>query len=244
MKHIYIVLAGLFGIAGIELCVRWSDMGTFSIGYLFNFLPMTAFLLAFVASWKIPRTATHMVAIPLCLVVLAAWGVITLFMEIVITATTEVTDERKYDDVLEDYWQSEEALVSHFPRPIPPNAKEVEFSFHPAFLQGGAHIQLRYSLPSEVISELYGHFSEKKTMLFVGGNMNDHINMKEGMPTTFFYTSGFDTDDFPDDYEIMIFDQVLREEDRPEGHYWNHGQSHGVAISRKRNEIVYWAESW
>ncbi|GAJ14113.1 unnamed protein product, partial [marine sediment metagenome] len=79
---------------------------------------------------------------------------------------------------------------------------------------------------------------------FIGGDTNAHMNMKEGMPTTFFYTGGSDNHEFPDDYEVMIFDNVLKEEDRPEGHYWNHGQSHGVAISKKRNEIVYWAESW
>jgi hypothetical protein len=49
---------------------------------------------------------------------------------------------------------------------------------------------------------------------------------------------------FPDDFEIMIFDPVLPESERAEGHYWNHGKSHGVAISTNRNEIVYWAEAW
>lgn len=64
------------------------------------------------------------------------------------------------------------------------------------------------------------------------------------MPTTHFFTSGSDNREFPDDFEIMIFDEVLKEENRPEGHYWNHGDSHGVAISKEKGEIVYWAESW
>jgi len=25
---------------------------------------------------------------------------------------------------------------------------------------------------------------------------------------------------------------------------WNHEESHGVAISKLRNEIVYWAQEW
>jgi hypothetical protein len=49
---------------------------------------------------------------------------------------------------------------------------------------------------------------------------------------------------FPDDYEVMIFDSVLPESERPPGFYWNHGRGHGVAISTNRSEIVYWAESW
>ena len=39
----------------------------------------------------------------------------------------------------------------------------------------------------------------------------------------------------------LIFDEVRKE--KPTGS-WNHGHSHGVAISKKRHEIVYWAEVW
>ena len=161
-----------------------------------------------------------------------------------ISSTSEVTDIKKYEQILDDYWDFNKNLVAHFPRPIPPEANDVKFSFLPPFMQGGAHIQLRYSLPSDTISDLYNRYSEKKTRSFIGGDTNEHMNMKEGMPTTFFYTSGSDNLEFPDDFEIMVFDEVLKEEDRPEGHNWNHGHSHGVAISRTRNEIVYWAESW
>jgi len=70
------------------------------------------------------------------------------------------------------------------------------------------------------------------------------MNSKDGMPTTCFFTSDDGQREFPKDYEIMIFDKVFKDEDRPKGFYWNHGYCHGVAISRKRNEIVYWAECW
>jgi hypothetical protein len=61
------------------------------------------------------------------------------------------------------------------------------------------------------------------------------------MPTTSFYTSGSKDHSFPNDYEIMAFDALPKE---GEHRNWNHGQSHGVAISTQLNEIVYWAESW
>ena len=83
-----------------------------------------------------------------------------------------------------------------------------------------------------------------KTKSFFGGYSGDHINMKEGMPTTDFHTSGSSDRKFPKDFEVMIFDKILKKEDRPDEFYWNHGRSHGVAISKQRNEIVYWAEHW
>lgn len=81
-------------------------------------------------------------------------------------------------------------------------------------------------------------------MSFIGGDRHDHLSVSNGMPTTYFMTSGSDDDSFPQDYEVMIFDPIYPESERPEGFYWNHGKSHGVAISTNRNEIVYWAESW
>ncbi len=245
LNRIYLALGILFGIAGVVQCVRWnSSFGITTTGYLLNFIPATVFALAYVAGRKFPRKITHVLVIPSCIIALVCWSFIAIGVEMLIGATTEVTDTRKYEEILDNYWNCNKALVSHFPRSIPASAKDVHFSFLPAFLQGGTHIQLRYSLSPDEISELYDRFSKKKTKSFIGGDSNNHMNMKEGMPTTFFYTSESDNHKFPDDFEIMIFDEVLKEEDRPEGFYWNHGESHGVAISKKRNEIVYWAEAW
>ena len=139
-------------------------------------------------------------------------------------------------------WNQE--LVSHFPDSIPQSATLKKFCHFPGFLQGGAYIQLRLELPEKEIAQLYDRFLQQRTKSFFGGDMSRHMNETNGMPTTFFYTGDSDKQSFPDDYEIMIFDPIFPESERPEGFYWNHGTSHGVAISTNRNEIVYWAESW
>ena len=133
-------------------------------------------------------------------------------------------------------------LVGHFPLSIPSNATKPRLSYFPGFLQGGAHFQIRYRLPIADIMNLYDRFSQEKTKSFFGGNSNDHMNQTNGMPTTSFYTGAEKYGKFPADYEVMIFDTVLT--NRPAGYYWNHGRSHGVAISTSRTEIVYWAERW
>jgi hypothetical protein len=139
-------------------------------------------------------------------------------------------------------WQSELQLLAQFPETIPVYAKKPRMSFYPGFLQGGAHFQIRYGLPPDEIRSLHGAFAKDKTKSFFGGDCNDHMNQSNGMPTTSFYTGPEGHGKFPKDYEIMIFDAVLT--NRPPGFYWNHGRSHGVAISTSRNEIVYWAEAW
>jgi len=134
-------------------------------------------------------------------------------------------------------------IVHHFPKSIPKSATLKRFLctvYHLFNTQG--YIQLRLQLSKEEIKQLYSQFSEKKTKSFFGGDNNSHANQKEGMPTTFFYTA--DLKSFPDDYEIIIFDKIIPDTERTEDFRWNHGTSHGVAISKKRNEIVYWAEMW
>jgi len=156
----------------------------------------------------------------------------------------EIKSVRKYRELKTKLWH-EPDLIEHFPEDIAPNATNSKLSYYPGFLQGGAHFQVRYQLPSHQIEELYVMFKGKGTKIFVGGNTNIHMNEENGMPTTSFYTSdvdGYEGTFFPDDYEIMILDEIPPEV--PEGHSWNHGRSHGVAISKTKNEIIYWAELW
>ena len=70
------------------------------------------------------------------------------------------------------------------------------------------------------------------------------MNMEDGRPTTYFRTSTKNTRTFTEDYEIMIFDQISKKSNRPKDNYWNHAECHGVVISKEKNEIIYWAESW
>jgi hypothetical protein len=189
--------------------------------------PTVVFLLAWSAVREPARRPTHITVAVFCGITFLTWGVITISVELFGQATTEVTDTENYLDVLDEVRKSYGELVVHFPPSIPSDAQSVSFSFLPAFLQGGMHFQLRCSLPVRTISELYDRFSAQTTKVSIGDS------------TPLFYTGGADHINFPDDFEIMVFDEA-DENNRPA----NHGQGHGVAISRQRNEIVYWAETW
>ena len=242
-NRIYLILAVLFGVVGVVQCVRWGsvNLGMPMTGFLPNFLPATAFLTVYIVNKTTAKKVVHVIAVLLCLLWIGYWGLFTLVIEMFISAGTPVTDVGKYNAVVSRF---DENLVSHFPRPIPSDAREVRFSFLPGFLQGGAHIQLRYSTSPDKIVGLYDRFSAIRTKSVFGGDKTDHINSEEKTLTTYFYRSGSSDDRFPDDYEIMILDKIPTKGEREQFGYWNHGQCHGVAISKKRNEIVYWAEEW
>ncbi len=249
LRRVFLFLSLVFLIVGVLQCFRWvqwdSEISCFAL-LLINLLPFVMFggFYLILRKWK-KTMWLHAAAVVLCICALVVYGLVAVGLESLVRATAEVTNIKKYERILNEYWTEEHmgcrGMVSHFPRPIPKGAKNVAFSFQPSFMSA-AHIQLRYSSDRKTIGALYKEFSQSKTKSFFGGNTNDHMNVEEGMPTTVFYTSRSGDNRFPDDYEIMIFDEVLKE--RPEGFYWNHRRSHGVAISRKRNEIVYWAECW
>jgi len=238
-----LILAALLTLWGIVQCLRWVGYPEAAVRYAVNFLPPVFFALVYLKVRKTSNRLVHAMAASVVVIGVLATAFVNLALEVTLRWRVEITDVRRYERILAEHWRSDE-LVTHFPRPIPADTRNVRFAFFPGFMQAGQHVQLRYATSPETIRALYEKFSGRKTKSYVGGNCNNHMNMKEGMPTTFFYTSGTGDRRFPADYEIMIFDEVLKEEHRKPGFYWNHGRSHGVAISLERNEIVYWAEAW
>ena len=172
--------------------------------------------------------------------VFVIWLMLTMF-------PNKVTKVSKYEEIRHKLWHSP-TLIAHFPDKIPADANDVRLSYFPGFLQGGAWFQVKMTLPEDRISQLFEEFDLKKVKSVHGGGSYDHENSEVGMPTTLFRTSKSDSSDssrnfvgegFPEDFVIM----VLGAKDSARGS-WNHGCSYGVAISKFRREIVYWAEDW
>jgi hypothetical protein len=155
------------------------------------------------------------------------------------------TDRKKYEAIVSG-WDST-GLVQHFPRAIPTNAKSSAFAALPGYLQGGAWIQLRAELPADEVQKIYDEARQISRQHHDGGNATTHTSgspdeIMKRLPSTYFYTSGSEDETFPSDYRVFIFD--ARSYGTDSSFEWNHGTSRGVAVSLKRNEVVYWAESW
>lgn len=149
-----------------------------------------------------------------------------------------VTDVSRYTEIRSG-WTG--GLADHFPVKIPSEATDVRLSFYPGFLQGGAHFQVRMTLPPEMVAAIEKDVSSRATHRFCGGGgMSQHENEPNGVPTTFYYTSGTTEHAFPDSFLIY----VLKATDAGVGFAWNRGSNAGIAISKITNTVVYWCESW
>jgi hypothetical protein len=244
----YLALTIIFLLIGLCLSFAWRDYNAFSLmkrsaiawGPAFFFFVVYGLSLCFQSVWF------KWITVTISIIGIGYWLLMSAALMFLGPAVSSVTKVSRYEPIIEAV-QGEEGdnpLTMHFPRSIPEDAENVRFFFQPPFLQGGLVLQLRYKTTPEKINELYDRFSEQSTRSYFGGSMYEHMNMDDGMPITDFYTNDSGSREFPVDYEIMIFDEPLSEPGQGERHYWNHGESHGVAISREHNEIVYWAEDW
>jgi hypothetical protein len=169
----------------------------------------------------------------------ARYAIRKSFNDLLIPQT--VTDVSEYPSLLSKWSQS--GLTAHFPSSLPSTATDVRLSSFPGFLQGGPHLQLYVRLPLQeaaAIGERYVHLA---THTFQGGDTNDHANESNGVPTTFFYTSGTKDTKFDSSFTIYVLSSKPAKL-AVEGGLWNHGESCGLAVNRKNGVVVYWAESW
>ena len=149
------------------------------------------------------------------------------------------TDPKKYSSLLTKWTPT--GIVAHFPNPLPPAATNVKLSSFPGFLQGGAWFQVRLTLPAAEVSNAYDAAAKAAKDFYDGGSFFTSTNAKNGgLPGTSFHTSDTEQQtDFPADYRIFVFAAQSSG-----GNTWNHGQSHGVVVSKQRNEVIYYAENW
>jgi hypothetical protein len=241
--NIYLLLSGILGIAGIFFCIRWSSHGIARLPYL-AFVPSFMFLMIYILDKYVKNRIMHFIFIPVFVICISFCGFVFVVTEFFLHITSPMTNPAEYVKIISESERLNKSLINHFPRKIPVNAKHIKFYYYPGFFQEGAHLQLRYETDPEEINKLYKRFSKLKTKSFIGGDTNLHLEEEYGMPTTIFYTSNSKDKKFPEDYEIMVFDEIPESNDEGVHPYWNHGKTHGVAISKKRNEIIYWAESW
>lgn len=154
--------------------------------------------------------------------------------------TETITNLRRYREIRSQLW-SNQSQINHFPQNIPADAKDVHLAYSPGFLQGSSYFQLRLKQPPQEIKKILLNYRGIAKNKYQGGDTNDHTNLPNGVPTTFFYTSDSAQESFPATYEIL----VLNAENRgTPGFKWNHGDSYGVAIDSSASEIVYWTEVW
>jgi len=154
----------------------------------------------------------------------AAFGLIALD-----AAATVTTDAGKYETVLKRKGYPNDPLTSFFPETIPDSAKNPEFRYNPAFMQGSEDIALKFETDSDAIENLTDEFSKKARWTGKAGSREAE---KHGI-----FTGTFPK--LPEDAVVYVFfSRPYRADD------WNHGRRGLAVVSRQHNEVLFLASDW
>jgi len=109
-------------------------------------------------------------------------------------------------------------------------------------LQGGGWIQVRMTLPTAEVSKIYDDATKTAKDFYDGGSRYTSVNSKtNGLPGTSFHTSDSQNyTEFSKDYRVFVFAAKDAGGTPP----FQSGNCYGVVVSKKHNEVIYYAENW
>ena len=146
------------------------------------------------------------------------------------------TRTEKYSTLITEWTPT--GLVAHFPNPLPATTSNIKLS---AFPGRGAWFQIRLTLPPAEVSKVYDDASKIAKDFYDGGTSYTSVNSKtNGLPGTAFHTADKEQAEFPGDYRIFVF----AAQDAGGTPPFQSGKCYGVVVSKQRNEVIYYAESW
>lgn len=153
-------------------------------------------------------------------------------------------DPADYKEILEILEYGQWNWLRHFPPKIPENASNVSLYWNKGFLQSSLFLQLRFELPSDEIQSILEQSRAR------AAKKPDSKRPLSDLPPVFPLSAGEVEPllDWPRDFEIIVFNYGKGGNANDEGYgtkeYWDIRYSYGIAISIKRNEIVYWGEEY
>jgi hypothetical protein len=173
----------------------------------------------------------------LTLVLMIILGIVMLCLfcfRVLQESTTVTTDVTRYERVLRITGYPQNPLTKYYPASIPDSADNVMFSFMPAIGQGGQNTDLKFSADRYSIESYDTAFSQLAQWEGKAGSPEAEQNgIFLGTLAVFGYP------ELPSDFTVY----VLEANPYQPGN-WNHGSLSLVAISPKRLEIIFHAESW
>jgi hypothetical protein len=149
----------------------------------------------------------------------------------------------RYHDALANWKSRKGSLTVHFPPSIPSNAKHVFLRADGKPLLSTAVLELSYQVSPEDLRRIEAEFSSKTKRVLKGTSgwtePRDPADTKT--PPIAFYTRDWPHGaDLPSEYRVY----VIHYEGWGYTRAYSKGNSYGIAVSAKRNQVIYWATEW
>ncbi len=236
-----LILIGTFFNYGLNRLFK-PPKWLFALNYLLGLLPLVSFII--VHKLKKHRKLTISGC---CIGILITFFVILILNSVIgfgYSAKPE-TNVADYKDALERLGYPKREWLSHFPPNIPTNAENANFYWSKGFLQASMFIQLRLTLPKSEIESILKKSQARKVKF-----PNDRkVFQQDKLP--FMPLGAGESEilvEWPEDFEIIVFQYgkpgYYKEEGYGTQEYWDKTYNYGIAVSKQRNEVIYWSEAY
>jgi len=155
----------------------------------------------------------------------------------------EITTLSSYQVIKNKMWHEPE-LIAHFPEKLPKDIQEGQLLFMPPYLMSPGVFQIKLKYTGDEINTLFNEFAQNKIAYYQSEKGFYDYKGKYDLPDALlsYYIGDPNNIAFPSDYVVIVL--FLSSNPRAIGDRWNHAKISGVAINKKSNEIVYFAEFW
>ncbi len=224
LRNGYAICAFVMLLAGLVMAYHWVDWyHTGVLLALLNLFP--AIIIGGNAYYMMVPNATKKSWSDAGLVVLLIGGCIGMnyFAGDFHRHLAHITDPRQYGETLRNHWAGDPA-IAHFPKTIPTYARNLRFNSLPGFGQGGTETTLIFTTTADRIAALYRDYTKKASV-----KSYDHEIL--GGFVQYSYTP---PSVFPRDFTFFLLNNPNTVQNS-----MGYG---GLAISKQRNEVCYWAK--
>jgi hypothetical protein len=229
MRNLIRAVCVVMVLVGVSVAVHWAVAYHMPLtgAFFLNALPILIGIVfgIFLGIRRPPNPGFYLTGLRVCLVVAFVYGISAWFLETSYQSITPMQDLRQYEKVRQQYWRHDLNAAVHFPAHVPANAERVFFFAVRYVGKTGPIMQLRYTTTPKTLAAMEASFKEMGTI--AKGKLPIDLCAGERQPKP-----------MPEDFTVYSL-PITPSAARPYAGYW---QWRGVAISRARSEIVYWAQ--
>jgi hypothetical protein len=159
----------------------------------------------------------------------------------VITIPPKVTSPAGYRRAIGWVRHKGKPYVGHFPTGIPNTATKVRFFCEPKAPLSISCVELRYHTSPVEAKRVLNAYLPKANKVYDGGSWEGWARTQKGTPSGMFRNPSNDGfAPLPSDFKVLILHVKWFGEMRSVAG----GNSYGVAVSLRTNEVIYWSADW
>lgn len=216
----------------IYYLLNFRFVNRYFIRGLIFFIPIILLLIVrnLINKHKIKKYIASILII-LIVIIYVIFGSFLFMFFVMIDGSATIINANEYKRILNMEINSNFEVLKYFPNEIPQNATEIQFYYHPQFLQGGMEMKLEFKANEEEINYYIDKYKNESSYISAPNKAVYSLFNNYGIHHAY----GINLNKDRDDIEIYVLQTTGPS---------NHGYLSFIAVNNEHTEILFQAEKW